>query len=532
MDLRVNSLRGAIVIVSAVALTAAAYFVSSGLHRVWWVVWLAPLPILLLAPKLRAWQAFAVALVARAVPAAFDFWNYLRNVVQFPLSIVWITILVPAVSFALAVVFYRGLLRRGNPWFAILAFPVTVVAAEYLFSLSQGTFFSTGYTQLANLPVLQLAAITGLWGIGFSVNLFPAGLAALVSTPEKPRLRIAVALAVFYACVLSYGVARLYATPQASGSVLVGLVETHAGPDMFPPDVPTSIALMQKYASQVEPLAARGAQFVVFPEMTTLIPDAASAQLDALWQQTARDAHVQVLLDILHVTDHGAYNEARLYSATGEIETIYRKHHPVPTWEARTTPGTEISVLTCPRVAKDNRPSDPSPAPQPAGKIGIEICRDMDYPELARRYGNQQVGLVLVPAWDQGLAVDAAWHGHLSLMRGVESGFTMVRDAKNGLLTASDDRGRILAEQSTLSDGALVTMLAAVPVRHDSTLYQKWGDWFAWVDLTALVALLAFGLTSRKFQPRPLGQREIASRPISIHHPTSRIRFDVSGLGC
>jgi apolipoprotein N-acyltransferase len=120
----------------------------------------------------------------------------------------------------------------------------------------------------------------------------------------------------------------------------------------------------------------------------------------------------------------------------------------------------------------------------------------MDYPELARRYAKQQVGLVLVPAWDQGIVVDAAWHGHLSLMRGVEDGFTMVRDANNGLLTVSDDRGRILAEESTRSDGALVTMLATVPVRHNSTLYHKWGDWFAWMNLVALVTLLVIWLAN------------------------------------
>ena len=475
MDLHANPLRRAIVILCAVVLTAGAYFVSSGLQRLWWPVWLAPIPVLLLAPRLRAWQAYAVALVARALAAALNFWHYLRHVVQFPLWLLLVTILVPAALFALAVVFYRGLLRKGNPWLAMLAFPVTIVAAEYLFSLSQGTFVNTGYTQLENLPILQLAAITGLWGISFSVNLLPAALAALVSAPAKPRLRMAAALAVYYACVLSYGVMRLYTTPQASNSVLVGLVETHAGQNIFPPDAQTTMALMQEYASQVQPLAARGAQFVVLPEMTALIPDSASAKVDAFWQQTALDAHVQVLLDVLHITDRGAYNEARLYSPTGEIETVYRKHHLVPTWESRSTPGTEISVL-----------------PQPAGKIGIEICRDMDYPELARRYAKQQVGLVLVPAWDQGLGVNAAWHGHLSLMRGVENGFSMVRDAKVGLLTASDDRGRILAEKSTRSDGALTTMLATVPVRHDPTLYQKWGDWFAWFDLAALVAILAF----------------------------------------
>lgn len=484
MDLHANSLRRALVILSAIVLTAGAYFVSSGLHRLWWPVWFAPLPVLLLAPRLRAWQAFAVALVARTLAAAFSFWGYLSHVVQFPLWLVLVTILVPTTSFALAVVFYRALLRKGNLWLAMLAFPVTMVATEYLFSLSQGTFINTGYTQLENLPVLQLAAIAGLWGISFSVNLLPAGLAALVSAQAKPRLRMAVALAAFYVCVLSYGVVRLHTTPQASNSVLVGLVETHAGQNMLPQDAPTVMALMQEYAAQVQPLAARGAQFVVLPEMTALVPDYLLPQVDALFQRTASAAHVQILLGILHVTDHAGYNEGRLYSATGEIEAVYHKHHLVPTWEARSTPGTELSVLS-----------------QPPGKIGIEICRDMDYPELARRYAKQQVGLVLAPAWDQGLGVDAAWHGHLSLMRAVENGFSLVHDAKVGLLTASDDRGRIIAEEPTRSDGALVTMLATVPVRHDSTLYQRWGDWFAWVDLAALAAFLVFWLYPGKVQP-------------------------------
>ena len=503
MDLHGSSLRRALLILCAVALTAYAYFLSTGLHRIWWLVWLAPLPVLLLAPKLRAWQAFVVAVAARAL-AALDFWNYYRQVVQFPLWLVWASVLVPAAWFAVAVVFYRGLVRKGNPWLAMLAFPATIVAAEYLVSLSQGTFLSTGYTQLENLPILQLAAITGLWGISFSVNLFPAGLAALVSAPTKPRLRIAFALAAYYACALSYGVVRLYTTPQGSNSVVVGLVETHAGPNIFPPDAQTTMALIEEYGSQVKPLAARGAQFVVFPEMSVVVLESTSAKLDAFWQQTARDAHVEVLLGVLHVTDRGNYNEGRLYSATGEIETIYRKEHPVPTWEAHTTPGTGISVLACPRPAKDIGQSDSSPAPKAPGKIGIEICRDMDYPEPARRYAKQQVGLVLVPAWDQGLDVDAAWHGHLSLMRGVEDGFTMVRDAKVGLLTASDDRGRILAEEPTHSDGSLVTMLATVPVRHDPTLYQKWGDWFAWVDLAALVAMLVFWVTNRRASGTPV----------------------------
>jgi len=72
----------------------------------------------------------------------------------------------------------------------------------------------------------------------------------------------------------------------------------------------------------------------------------------------------------------------------------------------------------------------------------------------------------------------------------VESGFSIVRAAKQGYLTVSDDRGRILAE--TRSDSApFATLIAEVPVAHDATLYLILGDWFAWLS----VAMLIYALT-------------------------------------
>ena len=92
---------------------------------------------------------------------------------------------------------------------------------------------------------------------------------------------------------------------------------------------------------------------------------------------------------------------------------------------------------------------------------------------------------MLVPAWDFNL--DRAWHGHIAIMRGVEDGFSVVRAAKQGLLTVSDNRGRILAEQR--SDAApFATLLAGVPAGHSPTLYVLGGNWFAWLAL----ALAAF----------------------------------------
>jgi apolipoprotein N-acyltransferase len=51
---------------------------------------------------------------------------------------------------------------------------------------------------------------------------------------------------------------------------------------------------------------------------------------------------------------------------------------------------------------------------------------------------------MLVPAWDFNL--DRTWHGHIAVKRGVEDGFGVSRAAKDGFLTVSNNRRKILEE--------------------------------------------------------------------------------------
>jgi apolipoprotein N-acyltransferase len=78
----------------------------------------------------------------------------------------------------------------------------------------------------------------------------------------------------------------------------------------------------------------------------------------------------------------------------------------------------------------------------------------------------------------------------MAIMRGVEGGFSITRAAKNGYLTVSDSRGRVIAE--TRSDSApFATLLAKVPAAHEDTIYLILGDWFAWLVMVVLGFTLA-----------------------------------------
>jgi apolipoprotein N-acyltransferase len=125
----------------------------------------------------------------------------------------------------------------------------------------------------------------------------------------------------------------------------------------------------------------------------------------------------------------------------------------------------------------------------------MEICKDMDFPRLSRQYSQDGVGLLLVPAWD--FVQDGWLHGRMAVLRGVESGFSIARSAKLGILTATDDRGRILAERDTLGI-PFATVIVTLPVRHDATIYSRFGDWFAWLDIVVLLILMVVPLTARR----------------------------------
>jgi apolipoprotein N-acyltransferase len=117
----------------------------------------------------------------------------------------------------------------------------------------------------------------------------------------------------------------------------------------------------------------------------------------------------------------------------------------------------------------------------------------MDFAQPSRGYGQDGIGLLLVPAWDFD---DDAWlHDRMAVLRGVEGGFTIARAARDGLLTVSDDRGRVLAQRASGS-APYATLLADVPVHHTATLYGRLGDWFAWTTL-ALLAFLLIGAFRR-----------------------------------
>jgi len=465
--------RNLLLVVAAGLASAAFLYLGTGLHPIWWLLWLAPVPVLAIAPRLRSSAAFLLGSFAWLI-GEMNQWNYVTHEIEMPLQIVILFFVAPALTFGFGVLFMRSFLRRGSLFLASLAFPVYWVAYEYLTAMASphSTWGNLAYTQMNCLPVIQIAAITGLWGISFIVFLFAAAVAALLSGAGGPWQRRAVAVGVgFVVCaVFVFGKWRLQSNPPAQ-SVTVTLIAKDVPMSVYLGSEEQALKLLGEYAAEIPRITPAGTQAVVLPEKIGRLSETALAAVDSLYSSTAAETRAAIVLGLVRKMPSGAFNSSRLYSADGKLEANYDKHHLLPGVEPE-KPGDKRVVLD-----------------KPSGRWGLQICKDMDFPKLSREYAAEGANLLLVPAWDFNL--DRWLHARMAVLRAVENGFALARSARNGLLTLSDNRGRIRAEIESEPD-RFVSISGKVNVSREQTFYARTGDWFAWLCVAVFVSLLAF----------------------------------------
>lgn len=182
-------------------------------------------------------------------------------------AIVLAITLIPALLFATDILLYRRALRK-SAWRAALIFPSFWVACEFVNASTSihSTAGNISYRQMNFLPVLQLASVTGIWGISFCVFLFASTVSALWSgssdhdsndrsTNEKRTLASAVAL--FFVAVLDFGAWRLHSSPTEN-TVEVGLVASDLRQNILTEEHNDTLRVMRQYADEAEKLAAQG----------------------------------------------------------------------------------------------------------------------------------------------------------------------------------------------------------------------------------------------------------------------------------
>ena len=456
----------------AVLIGGALWYLSDGIHHVWILAWLAPVPVLAILPELRLSRA-AIAAFGASVIGGSSFVVAYRGL---PPALLLTAVLLVAIPFTIAALGWRTVARRGHSFIALVTYPALVVSADYLISLvsPHGTYGSPAYSQ-ADVPVLlQVAAVTGILGISFVMSFVSAAVTMAWLHRSDARIVSAALLlgALPVIVMVVFGMARLQ-HPAPAGQIRLGLAasDVEAGRHSGMQEAGDALPVVRAYAQRAATLARRGAEIVVLPEKFVGIMPEYADNARTILGDTSRDRKVTIVAGLNFIGSADPRNVAVVVGPDGNVALEYDKQYLVPGLEDGYRHGATIGLL-----------------PGRAPPVGIAICKDLDFVPLGRAYARAGVGLLLVPAWD---FVNDGWlHSRMAVLRGVEGGYAVARSAANGLLTVSDARGRILAERAS-GESADVLLNAVVPVAAGGTFYSRTGDWFAWVSMVAAAACLA-----------------------------------------
>jgi apolipoprotein N-acyltransferase len=474
--------RPAFLLCLGVALIVAANF----RWGVGMVAWIAPVPLLRYLRLTRGWRprlAFVAALSAAWMATTL-------KIVTSPIPMVAALMLgLMSAAFSLAAYLaWDGIRRRLPPGAALLAFPAAVVVAEWLEHFTPlASWGAMAYTQVDDLPLLQLASLGGIAMISFVVAWVAAWLEVVLAAalgdvpPQGLRQGIAIAMAVLGAH--GWGVMRLNA-PLSDVSVRVAAVGTPATFGGAPPlpDTAARKAIVDTLLDDSARAAGAGARLIVWTEAAALVmpgeEETAFLQRIAVFAKTQRvDIVAAYILPASQEQILPYQNEYRWFGPEGTQRQAYWKHHPAP--------GEPAAVGHGPLTAVDAS----------FGRASGALCYDYDYPAVPLEHARLGVDVVALPSSDW-RAIDPI-HSQMAALGAIAGGFSVIRSTRFGLSAIIDPLGRIRAWHSSFEGGAPV-LIAEVPRHHLDTVYARVGDVLVYTCMALLIAFLGWANVLRK----------------------------------
>lgn len=396
--------------------------------------------------------------------------------------------------------------NRGQPW--LVAAPFFWVTLELGKSrlLTGFPWELLGYSQYSWLPVIQMADITGVFGISFVLVLSNVLLFTLIFPVNRERrvltrLYPSLLLVFLVSTVVGYGSWRLAELEGHHGpSFKVALVQGNIAQDTKW-DPAFQQATLEKYERLTKEVAKQQPQLVIWPETATPFYFGADRKNTEALLRQVRELQIPLLFGspAYRRTDERLrlYNRAYLLDGSGMLIGYYDKIHLVPFGEY--VPWKRLLFFVDKLVqatgdfasGKKAVVMDLLPA-----KIGVLICYEAIFSELSRDLVDAGANLLVSITNDAWFGRSSAPYQHLSMavLRSVENHVPMARCANTGISALIDSAGRIL-QTTRLFESA--TMLGSIQLGERKTLYTRYGDWFAWSCL--VVTLLGFGysLTGR-----------------------------------
>jgi apolipoprotein N-acyltransferase len=380
-----------------------------------------------------------------------------------------------------------------------------------------------GYPASANLGLLQLTTITGIYGLSFlaaSVNALLAWCDAATSTPPRRRVII---LGATIALLLIAMFAGPRLVPQAHANHYARAVQVN-----FPEVVEYPEQWFASHAADLDEienlsltLDARRPDLLIWPEAPApfSFEDPQFAKIASSLAIRFHHPFLAGSIEWRQVPDGSnpqrrhllvPYNSAVLVDPQGQSVFTYDKIHLVPFGEYEPFPLIHRVVQSVSsEVGGFQKGTKYEVAHLPGGaSLAAFICYEAIFPGEIRNFAAEGAQLFVNISNDGWFGHSAAPEQHLrnARVRAVENRRWLLRVTNNGITVSVDPYGRIF---SPLPSDVRAAVDLPYDFRTDETLYTRFGDWFAWLCVIISAILLAStfrkGNTANEEIPIPVG---------------------------
>jgi apolipoprotein N-acyltransferase len=507
------------------ALSGGLLSVAFPTTGIWLIAWVALVPLLWVLKDARPREALLIGWVAGLVhflTVLFWMMNTLTRYggLSYPLSFGVLVLLSAYLALYVAVFAWAVVaLPGGDRSLRWLVTPCAWVTVELARAHALGGFpwANLGYTQYSVLPIIQIADITGVYGVAFLVVLLNStafellenlSLARRIGPVRHPttvgNLRLLVSTGLVLTLVLGYGawtLSRPERTVQPDSAELpFALLQGN-----IPQDIKWSKKFQQEtvnlyavLAGEVSRAPGPTPKLIVWPETAAPFYFEDDGPLLKQVQDLARQTKAYHLVGAPAYEkldgEIVSYNRAYLIDPDGRMVGHYDKIHLVPFGEY--VPFSSVLFFVgqmAQGIGTFYAGDEYTVFEIPQGRFGTLICFEVIFPNLVRKFvkgGAQFLVNITNDAWF-GRSAASSQHLSMAAFRAVENRVPLIRAANTGITAVVDPFGRI-RESTDLFVRTYVTDTIAVK-SEAWAVYSAVGDLFAYLCVVAVLVVAGFG---------------------------------------
>ena len=473
------------------------------------IAWIALVPLLVALNKVDNWKS---AFIVGYISGLLFFAGLLFAIVLlYPYANIFVTLLGYVLLVAYTAVYFGvfAVILHRLPWKSGILYPLAAatiwVSLEWLrgWLLTGFPWGYMGYSQWNNPSGIQIASITGVYGVSFLIIFLNAGIASIIvhrNQWKKELTTVGIPILLTIVCI-GYGVLvinRNESTPKTE--VKVALIPGNIpqidkwNPQKFP-------ETFSKYVRLTRKAAKENPNLIVWPETTVrgqILTGVWTNYHNVFSQMLNSNGDIPMLIGATDPDTLGdIYNRVISLSSDGEILGKYAKMHLVPFGEyvplsdflpnfIQFMPfehGKSVEILPITKSGESKDIKD-------SVKVGTSICFESAFPNHFRKFvkkGANMMGILTNDAWFVGTAFPEL-HLAMAPFRSVENRIDVFRCANGGYTCAVDKFGRIKSSFVTPDNDKEYIITDISLFDGKQTVYTRYGDWFP--ILSILVTLL------------------------------------------